>query len=261
MSTSSKARSIIVFVEGTANDAGAGAADQVSALWGNELPQLLRCRRPSRVVGFSKGSLEAMRLPAGMKRTSATGLPLDKLMEMNAPFDAALVVWDAIPPWDRTRPPCRAAEVRSFYEAMAGSTNMTPVLRAAAGQRRQALEERHADPPCLARESIAALCLDPEFETVLADSSTMKSALGFAGRPLQQWPRDWKRTRPKDVIANAVGAALNARPKPSLLRARRMPFESDPNGWARWLVGRPAFQTHLGKHPLMQRYAALLGPP
>jgi hypothetical protein len=97
-------------------------------LWGTEIPRVTCSPRPVRVIGMSKASLVAMQLrESNFRRSSSLAEPLDALIERvleQGGIDCLVVVWDLVPPWDRSEKTCRWTETLAFYEG--------PTRRAAA---------------------------------------------------------------------------------------------------------------------------------
>jgi hypothetical protein len=262
MSTSS-GLSVTLFVEGSSQDSSRDIEDKVAELWRVRLPTLMKCPSPDRVVGISKGHLQAMQRPwrDGEEVTSSVRIPLDEFIEIERgqhPFDAALVAWDLVPPWDRERRPERCLEVRDFYRCLSESQHLPQQFRDMAAGR---MAEIQAQPPgvCpkLKQGMIAAICMVPEFEAVLADEQAVREALDVRGKDIPRWP-NWDPDDPKETLDKAIRAARRFRPQPKPTKQVPGNMETRPNDWHLFFSGQPRMQEVIKGNAIVQRYAKWL---
>ncbi|MBL8228928.1 MAG: hypothetical protein JNL98_10640 [Bryobacterales bacterium] len=237
-------------------------------LWATEVPRVTGSVRPVRVIGMSKGSLAAMKLrESSFRRSSSLAEPLDALIERfleQGGIDCLVVVWDLLPPWDRSEPTCRWTETLAFYEGLALSTVLRDPFRSFAEQRFQELRRRvrpdaRRELPKLVKGAIYGVCIDPLFESVFMDERAMKRSLGVVGKRMQGWPGGWEVTNSKasDVVAEALDAARDAAPTSPLFRRNRQPYETSKTEWAIHFLQSGDFHATVRQHPLGVRLAEI----
>ena len=267
---------ITAFVEGSMGERRRDGRSWLDVLWKDDLPRVLDLRPIDHVVAFHKGQLTAM-YPGSTglaRRTTSVNLPLDELMRRQLAqrsFDAAIVAFDLLPPWVGTEGPCRREETLRFYTAFSQSTRLPGHFVQLADKRRAELSARPAPAarsalPRLGQGSILAVCMEPEFESLLAGEDAVRASLEIpSGKRLANWPRDWSgsSSRLKDVIGQATSAARALEPLPRALRVTRGDIRTAPHEWGSALVrcDAPAMKRRLGSHTITRRLREVLPPP
>ena len=115
---------------------------------------------------------------------------------------------------------------------------------------------------------VLAICMEPMFESLLTqDESAVRRALGLRGQ-VRGWPRhgwaDSGERRPDDrILAPAILAASNQRPKPEPCRQIGGDMRTRKNEWGEFLLRKlledeKARATVLA-HPIARRLAELVG--
>jgi hypothetical protein len=253
---------IVAFVEGQRE--GEGADDPLQVLWARDIPKLVGVASFSRVVPISKHHLVAMDvLNLGLTvKTSTLTVGLDQLIAAELklrPFDSALVAWDLVPPWDKAAGACRWNDTLSIYRGLAASSVLPAPWKAKAAARLAELEGRptpdeRARLPQFEAGSVLGVCAVPLFEDVFMDERAVRGALGLRGSRVQGWPSNWRGAQdPKDVLAQAIGAAQRMRPKPEPVRKMFVGLHEAPHEWASFLLKHPDVRAHALEHPVFKR--------
>lgn len=262
---------IALFVEGTRESTD--ASDPLEALWTDDLTSTLGLGTLDRVVGISKHHLVAMDSAnrSLRRQSSAISETLDGLMArelVRRPFEVAVVAWDLQPSWDRSAAMCQWKETINFYEGLAKSEQLPrPWVDSASGRlaelRARPSPSARLSPPKLTNHAILAVCMVPMFERMLANEVGIRTALGIRGERVPRWPRDWNvqgLTRYDDLVGRAIEAARCLKPRPTVFRRMRVPFEEAKHAWASFIIqhGGPKLIEHLLADPTCRRLRDVL---
>jgi hypothetical protein len=234
---------IVVFVEGSGDSVPSKRENGALArIWCELLPHALGLRTPARIVPISKGHITAMTLK-GAPQFRKIGL--DHLIAQQlqlAPFDAAVVVWDLLPPWDPKAAVCRWEETLALYRGLAASEVLPQRWRRRAHERLAGLQARprpnvRVGPHAAAKEEVAAVCMEPMFEAVLQHEPGIFRALGLKRRP-GNWPADWKGNNRPDrmLLAPAVRAAQASKKRASIVDKIGGDMTTRKNEWGAYFL-------------------------
>lgn len=108
--------------------------------------------------------------------------------------------------------------------------------------------------------------MEPEFESLLADESAVREALGVSGQAVKGWPTRWasKTARPdRELLAPAIAAIRRASPKLASAKTVRRDWATGKNEWALYILRRyaedPDLQALIEDHPIVKRLSEV-GP-
>lgn len=240
----------------------------LNVLWREEIAAKVGHLSPQIVLGINKGSIASMRLAqTALKRTTSIAEPLDLILErfrVNHNIDCFVVVWDLLPPWDRDAGLCRWTETLGFYEGLSLSGSLDGAFRECAGRRYLEMRGRQepglrGSIPRLERGAIIAVCVEPLFESVFMDQGAMKACLGLRNIRVKGWPRGWSQDNRNacGVIADAVDAARETRPRDAVYRKIRDGYETLKTEWGIHFLKSGCFDQTLGAHQLGRRLGEL----
>ena len=265
---------LVLFAEGSESPPSSRSRQVLARIWNERLAVALELPLFERVFPISKTHLVAMD-PTNPPMSGA-GERLDQLiarMLKQTPFDAALVAWDLCPPWNPEGEYCRWTETVDLYRFLAESDCLPDLWRRRAQLRYQELNGRpkpseRSAPPIVEPGSILPLCMEPMFESLLVqDEGAVRRAMGVEGTSVKGWPkRGWGdagvRRPDQDLLAPAVRALLNIRPKRDVLRLVRGDMKTHKSEWGELLLRRmidDARARHLiTEHPIARRLSELL---
>lgn len=254
---------VALFVEGSAEIGIRRTSTWLEEIWNKHLVGAVGGRPFDVIVPISKKDLIAM--DSGVPRPTGSE-PFDmKLVRLGAGsvFDAAVVAWDLHPAWNALGMFCRWEETVRLYELLAGSASLPGNWRAHANARLADYRGRNAPSaraaaPQLAPGVVQVLCMDPEFESLLAvDETGVRRALGFNTRP-PNWPTAWgvgsTRRPSEDVLRPAVQCVPRASP---VRRRIRGGWREHKGEWGeyilRQLLADNATAATIRSHPIVQR--------
>lgn len=264
---------IALFVEGSLGERKRDGGDWFLHLWQSTIVQALGLRSIDMVVPISKGNLAAMHPnTAKLKASSSTGVRLDQIMaqrlKLKPAFDAAIIAWDLHPAWQPSVDFCRWEETLRLYRLLASSKELPSLWTTQAANRlseltARALPSARSNPPILQPGSVLALCMAPEFESLLVNESGFKTTLGLKGKQMLGWPRDWDAAnvpQPKALLQKALSAARKTNPRPKAFQAIHGDMETSKHEWASFLLthGSAEFIESVRTHPTGQRLQELL---
>lgn len=254
---------VALFVEGSADVGIRRTATWLDEIWNAHLITAVGGRPFDAIIPISKKDLIAM--DSRVPRPTGSE-PLDmKLRRLGAgtAFDAAVVAWDLHPAWNALGVFCRWEETVRLYELLADSVALPGEWRAQASARLaeyrgRKLPSARAATPRLAPGVVQVLCMDPEFESLLAvDETGVRRALGFATRP-PNWPTAWgiggTRRPSEDVLRPAVQCVPRASP---VRRRIRGGWRERKGEWGeyilRQLLADNATAATVRSHPIARR--------
>ncbi|WP_422114677.1 hypothetical protein [Brachybacterium sp. UNK5269] len=228
------------FVEGSTYE-----GNWLERTWAEVLLPLAGLDHEYQVVGISKAAIVA--LTPGIRSLSSTSEPFDALFERmlrKYSFDAAIVCWDLVPKWNKDASPCRWQETLDFYRLLSESSIIPESFRRRVAEKFVELSSRpypaqRAALPKIQPGDIVAAVMEPMFESIIADESVVRSALGLHGERPKGWPRRWSgpsMNNPDDVIGAAIAAAHSIRPKPREVRRIGKGFSVAKNEWGYYLL-------------------------
>lgn len=239
---------VALFVEGSEAPPLTRGDRPLERIWNHDLAHALGIQHFEPVVPISKKHLVAM--DPETPPMSGAGEALDKLIARKLdqdPFDAAVVVWDLVPAWNRSAGFCRWDETLNLYRFLADSKVLPDGWRKCARERFQELKIRRrprprTGKPELCRSMVVGLCVEPMFEVLLTmDEVAVRRVFGLAGRRPAGWPRDgWGDSSvidPDDkLLVPAVRSLLTVRPRPRVARILKGDFRTNKAGWGEYLL-------------------------
>lgn len=260
---------IALFVEGS-EVLTPRQGNSFQSLWVTDIVNALQLRRPHAVYPISKKHLVAM--DPSQPKMSGASEALDQFMArmlIMSPFDAAVVVWDLLPPWDRTAEVCRWEETLSLYRGLANSTALPGEWRDRANERLSELTRRSSPsartvPPVIGRNVVGAVCMEPVFEAlVINDESLVREALETKGKQVKDWPVwDFQENPHDKVLGKALTAVSRLRPAPGITKRIPPSIRTHKTEWGahlvRFLASRGRGQEVLRNHPIGQRLREVL---
>jgi len=243
-------------------------------LWNQTLVSALGIPPFHRIHPISKKHLVSMN--PDIPRPVGAGESFDQMFvrKLNQdPFDAALVAWDLVPPWEAGGDYCRWNETIDLYRFLGQSPVLPDPWRDRAQRRFRELVNRHGQPrlrlgpPVLEHGVILAACMEPMFESLLIqDERSVKRAL-----EVTQTPRDWPtqgwgdpRERQPDQreLAPAILSVRRMRPLPRYVSQIRGDMKTNKDGWNEYILRKllqdPRSRTIIANHPLSLRLKDLL---
>ncbi len=262
---------VALFVEGSKSPPG--KRDPLAKLWNETLVSALGIAGFHRVYPISKKHLVAMN--PELPRPVGAGESFDRMLirHLNSePFDAAVVAWDLVPPWDPEREYCRWNEILDFYGLLARSHVLPDEWLQKAQGRLADLQNRpvprhRLGPPSLERGMILCVWMEPMFESLLVqDERAVKRALGVTTTP-EGWPTSgWGDPRERQPDQRVLGRAILSikRTKPKLQCVRQIPgdMRTNKNEWGEYIL-RKMLEDNRGRsiilnHPICVRLTELL---
>jgi hypothetical protein len=262
---------VALFVEGSLGEKDRSGRPWLDILWRDKLAAALGLKPFARVVPFHKGQLTVLDKKEGFRRSPAMNVGLDELIRVELArdsFDAGIIAFDLLPPWDAKAKICRWEETLRFYRAMKNSTRLPEDFRTRAGERLAELEARARPsdrfaPPRLDRGSLLAVCMDPEFEALFEDEIAVRRVLGVGRKLPKGWPPTWGEggVALKTLLSRAINAARSLDPAPKVLRQMRGDFVDRPHEWAAYFAGsgEARMLETISRHPTSQRLRELHG--
>jgi hypothetical protein len=265
--------STVLFVEGSSYPSIRQERTALERIWNDHLINVAGIPAFSEVYPISKKHLIAMD-PAAPQMSGAAER-LDQLMARKLvahPFEVAVVAWDLVPDWNSSGEYCRWLETIRLYEGLSESEVLPDLWRNSARRR---LEELRSRPTPSARRQLPlyrpgmvyAVCMDPMFEALLTESDLVaRRALGVAVPPAG-WPRggwgDRSERRPDaKILAPAVAALGNQRPRPRIVNQVRGNMRTNKEGWGEFILRRlredPEGQRLLQGHRFAKRLRELM---
>ncbi len=247
--------------------------DPLARLWNETLVAALGIPEFHRVYPISK--LHLVTMNPELPRPVGAGESFDRMLvrRLNRErFDAAVVAWDLVPPWDPGREYCRCNETLSFYRLLARSSVLPDLWLGKARERLAELENRtkpgeRSAPPIVEPGIILCVCMEPMFESLLAqDERAVKRALGIATTP-GDWPTSgWgdPRERQPDqrVLGRAILSIKRVRPKPQCIRHIAGDMKTNKDEWDDYILRRIQEQDRgrglIVNHPIGIRLTELL---
>lgn len=237
----SKEVNYALLAEGPVNATGP-ERDIFTQLWQVYL-ESLGVSTPAVVIPIHKPHLIAM--DPALPKMSGASESLDELLVRvieQHKIEAAVIAWDLTPPWDPDAEEeryCRWNETKKLYARLGESKNLTEEWRAPCHARADELAGRNrpADriaPFTLKKYGIVAICMEPEFESLLAqDDSVIMRALGLSQRQAKGWPKRWGASgqNPKTILRQAVVAARRYRPKTLPIKRIRGDMRTAKHAW------------------------------
>ncbi len=219
--------------------------EPLDTIWRHHLVNALGLSSIARIIPISKKNVLALDDTA---RVSGVGtVPLDVLIARELetePFDAAVVAWDLLPPWDKNATVDKWSEVLSLYRGLAASQVLPdkPWLRWAQS-RFQALSRRargcqRGRPPRLEAGAVLAVCMEPTFESLLlVCEDVIRRTLGVGDGRKIGWP-SWSGhgPLPEEVIQSAIQAASKIRPKTQAIKSIHGDMITAKNEWGEYLL-------------------------
>lgn len=260
---------VALFVEGSLGEQDRSGRPWLDILWRDRLVSTLGLKPFVRVIPFHKGQLTTLDRKDGLRRSPAMNVGLDELIRIEvtrAPFDAGIVAFDLLPPWDTNALVCRWEETLRFYRSMKNSTRLPEEFRTRASERLAELEARTAPserraPPRLSKGSLLAVCMDPEFESLFEDEIAVRKVLGVGRKLPKGWPTTWggEGIALKTLLSHAINAARSIDPTPQVLRQIRGSFIDRPHEWAAYFAGsgEGKMAETISRHPTSQRLQEL----
>jgi hypothetical protein len=268
---------VALFVEGSAPH---GSRDHCARLWNETLLPALGRAPVACIVPIGKDAITRM---LGL-RASSSAAALDTRIEdsltthgLDPDHDALVIAWD-LEPIDKGQPRCAWHEKLGVYRGLAASTR--PLLANTAWTRSAAanataLERRRGQPATGTSRSIVrpgtvlGLCMEPMFEGLLArDGRAVRRAMGLGSDP-PGWPpaKRWsleERDPSTHLLAAAVDAMRELRPKPEIRRRIHAIYEEAKDEWCelllRRLLAEPERAAEILDHPIARRLAHILPP-
>lgn len=262
---------VVLFVEGSLGEKDRSGRPWLDILWSDKLAAALGLKPFARVVPFHKGQLTALDNQEGFRRSPSMNVGLDELIRVELArdsFDAGIIAFDLLPPWDAKAKVCRWEETLRFYRAMKNSPRLPEDFRTRAGERLAELEARarpseRSAPPRLGKGSLLALCMDPEFEAVFENEIAVRRALGVGAKLPKGWPPTWGEggVALKTLLSRAINSARSLEPVPKVLRQIRGDFVDRPHEWAAYFAGSSDARMleTISRHPTSQRLRELHG--
>lgn len=268
---------VALFVEGSVPH---GPRDHCARLWNETLLPALGRAPVTCIVPIGKDAITRLRnLRAS---TSAPGLDariVDSITRhgLDPARDALVIAWD-LEPVDRGQPRCAWHEKLGVYRGLAGSSlpglQNTPWARSAAA-RAEALDRCRGRPPTGQSRSVVGpgtvlgVCMEPMFEGLLAhDGRAVRRAMGLGNDP-RNWPAD-RRWSPEErdpstmLLAAAVDAMREIRPKPPIRKLIRAVYDEAKDEWCEYLLRQlladPAQAAAIRAHPIARRLLHILPP-
>jgi hypothetical protein len=267
---------VALFVEGTLSASAMHHEDALVQIWQVLVPSLSGAVRPNRVIGISKKHIVG--LSGGAPIMSGAAEPFDLLLNREHardPFDAAIVAWDLVPPWNPSVRGCRWQETCEFYANLARRDRVAEPWRTYVRGRAADLASRRRPstrvaPARLVPGAIVPVCMDPMFEDLLVGSEgAIRRVLGVAGRRVPGWPGDgwaWGETDTPDVsvLQRAILAVRGIRPRPRPVVIVRGDMRTNKHGWAEYILRamleEASIVTQLGRHPVIARMREVARP-
>ena len=239
-------------------------------LW-REYLKFLGAVLPTEIVPIQKTHLVAM--DPNRPKMSGASEPLDCLLERvitEYKTEVIVIAWDLTPPWDPDAEEnryCRWNETKKLYQHLAESEVLSNDWKASCRARSDELAARgqpsdRAAAYNLRKYGVVAICMEPEFEGLLAqDESQVMRTLGLHQRP-NHWPKRWGASgqNPKTLLQKAVVAARKYRHKPTPVKQIHGDMRTAKHEWGlRFLralrQNKPAL---IDEHPLSVRLAETL---
>lgn len=237
---------VAVFAEGSEAAWSSRGRSALHEIWSNALVKTLGLHDVTRVIPIDKKCIVAM--TPGVPKMSGAGERFDQLMFRQLKkesFDAAVVAWDLLPPWDPKADVCRWKETVALYEGIERSDCLPDEWIEAARARKVELSSRTSPsdrnhPAQLAQYAILPLCMEPVFESLLLeDEGLVREALGVRGMNVPGWP-SWKQSDTSrcdlDVLGPALVAISALRPRLPVTLKIRPSIRTHKTDWGLFLV-------------------------
>lgn len=266
---------VALFVEGSTVPLPKHKLQPLNGIWNGCLGEALRLHRFEPIVPISKTHLVAM--DPDNPPMSGAGEALDVLMARmlkTHSFHAAVIAWDLVPAWNPRGVFCRWEETLKLYRFLSQSRALPENWKEQAAKRHNEMSLRknpgdRSRPPTPRPGMVLPVCMEPMFESVLVqDEAAVKRALGIQGRNVTGWPSqgwgDPQVKRPDErILAPAIRAVSNVRPKVQASKVVGGDLKTRKNEWGEYLLKRilsdERARGRLLDHPLLRRLVELAG--
>ncbi len=258
---------IAFFVEGSEPESG--PKPELLEIW-TLICKSLGVLSPDLVFPINKKQLIAM--DPGKPPMSGAAEALDDYLRRkyrSREFDAAVVLWDLHPQWNKNATMCRWTETIDLYKYLKDRALLPKEFQDWVQQRYTDLSQRsfpsqRATPVQLTKGAIVPICMEPEFENwLLHDERALKEALDLKGKRAKNWSKIKLPAQPqrrKVHLAEAILAAQAARSP--ITKKVHDDWERNQLGWTQFLVRSLASQSSKkwASHPLARRLKEVIPP-